>query len=126
MPALTVTRRMGLNRHSQPKLMRPRDEREKALRKQEQRRFIITVDVRNRIAQKKRSKLARVMISGDTPTSRVLRDLVRPPEGIMSVDLADGRRVFIPVDSDPDAVRAQIESGDTASCCSFLQALRCT
>ncbi|WP_316186349.1 MULTISPECIES: hypothetical protein [unclassified Bradyrhizobium] len=40
----------------------------------------------------------------------------------MAVDLADGRRVFAPVESDPDAVRAQIESGETTSCCSFLQA----
>jgi hypothetical protein len=33
----------------------------------------------------------------------------------MAVDLAEGRRVFAPAGSNPDAVRAQIESGDTAS-----------
>lgn len=67
------------------------------------------------IAQKKRSKLARVVIPDHTPAARVLRDLVRPPEGMMVVDLADGRRVFAPVGSDLDTVRAQIESGGLAS-----------
>ncbi len=66
------------------------------------------------IAQKKRSELARVVLPGDLPAAQDLRDLVRPPEGMMAVDLADGRRVFAPVGSDPDAVRAQIESGDEA------------
>ncbi|MFC5321730.1 hypothetical protein [Bradyrhizobium oligotrophicum] len=30
----------------------------------------------------------------------------------MAIDLHDGRRVFAPGGSDPDEVRAQIESGD--------------
>ncbi|MGC2779902.1 MAG: transposase [Bradyrhizobium sp.] len=62
------------------------------------------------IAQKKRSKLARVVVPDDMPAGRVLRDLVRPPEGMMAIDLADGRRVFAPAGSDPDAVRAQIKA----------------
>ncbi|WP_316172083.1 IS66-like element accessory protein TnpA [Bradyrhizobium sp. SZCCHNRI1058] len=67
------------------------------------------------IAQKKHSKLAHVVLPDDMPAARALRELVHPPEGMMAVDLADGRRVFAPADSDPDAVRAQIESGETAS-----------
>jgi len=45
-----------------------------------------------------------------------LRELVQPPEGMMGVDLADGRRVFAPIGSDPDVVRARIESGEIAPC----------
>nr|WP_315803008.1 hypothetical protein [Bradyrhizobium sp. SZCCHNS3002] len=48
------------------------------------------------------------------PAARALRDLVHPPEGMMAVDLADGRRVFAPAGSDPDAVRAKIESKEAA------------
>jgi hypothetical protein len=33
---------------------------------------------------------------------------------MMAVNLADGRRVFAPIGSDPDAVRAQIENGEMA------------
>ena len=66
------------------------------------------------IAQKRRSKLARVVLPDDMPTVRALRDLVRPPEGMVAVDLVDGRRVFAPSGSDPDAVRAQIESKEAA------------
>lgn len=66
------------------------------------------------IAQKKRSKLARVLLPDDMPATRALRDLVHPPEGMMAVALHDGRRVFAPVGSDPDAVRAQIESKEAA------------
>ncbi|MGJ5181993.1 IS66 family insertion sequence element accessory protein TnpA [Bradyrhizobium oligotrophicum] len=66
------------------------------------------------VAQKQRSKLARVVIADNAPATHALRDLVRPPEGIMAVDLADGRRVFALIGSDPDELRAQIESGDLA------------
>ncbi|MET3995092.1 transposase-like protein [Bradyrhizobium sp. S3.9.2] len=66
------------------------------------------------IAQKKRSKLARVVIPDDSPAAHVLRDLVRPPEGMMVIGLADGGRIFAPAGIDPDAVRAQIESGEMA------------
>jgi hypothetical protein len=40
----------------------------------------------------------------------------QPPEGMMGVDLHDGRRVFAPADRDPDAVRARVERGEIASC----------
>ena len=63
---------------------------------------------------KKRSKLARVVIPDDAPAAHVLRDLVRPPEGMMVVGLSDGSRIFAPAGIDPDAARAQIESGKMA------------
>jgi hypothetical protein len=43
-----------------------------------------------------------------------LRELVQPPEGMLAVDLSDGRRVFATAGSDPDAVRARVESGGIA------------
>jgi transposase-like protein len=68
------------------------------------------------VAPKKRAKLAPVALADDTMAARVLRDLVQPPEGMMAVDLPDGRRVFAPAGSDPDTVRARVESGEIASC----------
>lgn len=66
------------------------------------------------VAQKKRAKLAPVALPDDLPATLLLRDLVRPPGGMMAVDLADGRRVFVPEGSDLDAVRAQTEGEGTA------------
>ena len=68
------------------------------------------------VAQKKRANLVPVALADDTAPARILRDLVRPPEGMMAVDLPDGRRVFASAGSDPDAVRARVESGDIAPC----------
>jgi len=68
------------------------------------------------VAPKKRAKLAPVALADETTAARVLRDLVQPPEGMMAVDLPDGRRVFAPAGSDPDAVRARVESREIASC----------
>ena len=67
------------------------------------------------VAQKKRAKLVPVAVADDI-AARVLRDLVQPPEGMMAVDLPDGRRVFATAGSDPDAVRARVESGEIAPC----------
>ena len=67
------------------------------------------------VAQKKRAKLVLVAVADDI-AARVLRDLVQPPEGMMAVDLPDGRRVFATAGSDPDAVRARVESGEIAPC----------
>ncbi len=53
------------------------------------------------VTQKKRAKLAPVMLVDSTPA-------------MTAVDLADGRRVFAPVGSDPDIVRARVESGEIA------------
>jgi transposase-like protein len=68
------------------------------------------------VAQKKRAKLAPVTLADDMATASALRDLVQPPEGMMAVDLPDGRRVFAPTGSDPNVVRAQVESGEIAPC----------
>ena len=67
------------------------------------------------VAQKKRAKLVPVAVADDI-AARVLRDLVQPPEGMMAVDLPDGRRVFATAASDPGAVRARVESGEIAPC----------
>jgi len=68
------------------------------------------------VAQKKRAKLVPVALADDMAAARVLRDLVQPPEGMMAVDLPDGRRVFATAGSDPEVVRARVESGEIAPC----------
>jgi transposase-like protein len=45
----------------------------------------------------------------------VLRDLVRPPDGMMAIELDDGRRVFAPVDSGPAAVKRQLAEREKTS-----------
>ncbi len=65
------------------------------------------------VAQKKRAKLVPVALTDGTPATLLLRDLVQPPNGMTAIDLADGRRVFAPADSDPDAVREHLEGGGT-------------
>ncbi len=67
------------------------------------------------VAQKKRAKLVPVALADDIAAARVLRDLVQSPEGMMAVDLPDGRRVFATAGSDPNAVQARVESGGIAS-----------
>jgi transposase-like protein len=68
------------------------------------------------VAQKKRAKLAPVALADDIAAVPILRDLVQPPEGMMAIDLPDGRRVFAPAGSDPNVVRARVESGEIAPC----------
>lgn len=68
------------------------------------------------VAQKRRARLAPVVLPEGIPAARALQQLVRPPDGMMAVDLSDGRRVFVPDGSDPDAVRAQAEGEGTESC----------
>jgi transposase-like protein len=64
------------------------------------------------VTQKKRAKLAAVTLVDGTPATFSLRDLVPPPDGMMAIDLPDGRRVFAPIGSDPDAVRAHVMNGE--------------
>jgi transposase-like protein len=64
------------------------------------------------VVQKKRAKLASVTLADDTPATPLLRQ----PEGTTAVDLADGRRAFAPAGSDPDVVRARVESGEITPC----------
>lgn len=66
------------------------------------------------VAQKKHARLAPVVLTDGASTTRLLRDLVQPPDGMTAVDLPDGRRVFAPEGSDPDAVRVHAGSGGTA------------
>lgn len=65
----------------------------------------------------KRSKLAMVRLgdgeAGAPSGLRALHDLVRPPEGMAAVNLGDGRRVFAPIGSDPDAVRRKVAKQET-------------
>jgi hypothetical protein len=44
----------------------------------------------------------------------VLHDLLRPPDGMTPVQLPDGRRVFAPEGSDPDAVRQHVLDREAA------------
>ncbi|WP_063693976.1 IS66-like element accessory protein TnpA [Bradyrhizobium stylosanthis] len=64
------------------------------------------------------AKLARVEIANDTTgatsPSLVLHDLLRTPDGMVAVELPDGRRVFAPADADPDVVRRHVADRETA------------
>lgn len=66
-------------------------------------------------ASKKTTKLASVAVAdgsaGASSMPVVLHDLLQPPDGMTAVELSDGRRVFAPVDSDPEAVRRTCPTG---------------
>nr|WP_245313816.1 transposase [Bradyrhizobium elkanii] len=65
-----------------------------------------------------RMKLARVEVANATsegPLPLVLLDLLQPPDGMVAVELADGRRVFAPADADPDVVRRHVADREIAS-----------
>jgi transposase-like protein len=51
--------------------------------------------------------------SSSTKDASVLHDLLPMPDGMAAVDLPDGRRVFAPLDVDPDAVRRHIADRET-------------
>jgi len=67
---------------------------------------------------KKAAKLATVTLpggsSGGSSGPAVLHDLLRPPDGMTPVQLPDGRRVFAPEGSDPDAVRQHVLDREAA------------
>jgi transposase-like protein len=69
-------------------------------------------------AGKKAAKLATVTLpggsTGGSSTPAVLHDLLRPPDGMTPVQLPDGRRVFAPEGSDPDAVRQHVLDREAA------------
>ena len=70
------------------------------------------------VAGKKAAKLATVTppggSTGGSSTPAVLHDLLRPPDGMTPVQLPDGRRVFAPEGSDPDAVRQHVLDREAA------------
>jgi transposase-like protein len=66
------------------------------------------------LAPKKRAQLALVALPDSTAAVRLLQNLVQPPDGMATVELRDGRRVFAPIGSDSDAVRKHVESGNCA------------
>ncbi|WP_027545504.1 transposase [Bradyrhizobium sp. WSM2254] len=55
-----------------------------------------------------RAKLVAVKVTGAQSEALVLNDLLQPPDGMTVVELDDGRRVFAPMGSDPDAVRRHV------------------
>jgi hypothetical protein len=67
---------------------------------------------------KKAAKLATVTLpggsSGGSSGPAVLHDLLHPPDGMMPVQLPDGRRVFAPEGSDPEAVRQHVLDREAA------------
>ncbi|WP_292632617.1 hypothetical protein [Mesorhizobium sp.] len=54
-----------------------------------------------------------VDLTESTQAALLLRDLVQPPDGMTAIVLPDGRRVFAPAGSDPNAVREHLECGGT-------------
>ena len=69
-------------------------------------------------AGKKAAKLATVALPragiGGSSTPAVLHDLLQAPDGMTPVQLSDGRRVFAPEGSDPDAVRQHVFDREAA------------
>ena len=53
--------------------------------------------------------------ANEVPALATLRDLVRPPDGMTTVELEDGRRVFAPVGSSPTEVKRQLANKEKAS-----------
>jgi transposase-like protein len=71
------------------------------------------------LAAKKAPRLATVALTKGTasevPALTVLRNLVQPPDGMIAVELEDGRRVFAPVGSSPAEVKRQLARNEKAS-----------
>jgi transposase-like protein len=51
----------------------------------------------------------------EVPALAALRDLVQPPDGMIAIELDDGRRVFAPAGSDPATVKRQFAKREKAS-----------
>ena len=50
----------------------------------------------------------------ELPALAALRDLVRPPDGMMAIEVSDGQRVFVPEGSNPAAVKRLLAKGKTS------------
>jgi transposase-like protein len=70
------------------------------------------------LSARKAPQLATVALAdgaaNEPPALAVLRDLVRPPDGMMAIELGDGRRVFAPEGSNPAAVKRRLAKGETS------------
>jgi transposase-like protein len=64
--------------------------------------------------KRSRAKLVAVKVTGTQSGTLVLNDLLQPPDGMTVVQLDDGRRVFAPMGSDPDAVRRHVNEQEIA------------
>jgi transposase-like protein len=68
----------------------------------------------------KRPKLATVRLAGSNASagsaSLLLHGLIPPPDDMAPVELADGRRVFAPVGSDPKVVRELVARQELKQC----------
>lgn len=53
--------------------------------------------------------------ANEVPALATLRDLVRAPDGMTTIELEDGRRVFAPVGSSPAEVKRQLANKEKAS-----------
>lgn len=54
-------------------------------------------------------------MANEVPALAALRDLVKPPDGMIAIELGDGRRVFAPAGSNPTAVKRQLAGKEKAS-----------
>lgn len=70
--------------------------------------------------RQKRPKLAAVTVNNHAGGSRtdpvVLHDLLPVPDGMIAVDLGDGRRVFVPEGSNAEDVRREVATAGEPSC----------
>jgi transposase-like protein len=53
--------------------------------------------------------------ANEVPALAALRDLVRPPGGMMAIELENGRRVFAPAGSSPAEVKRQLAGKEKTS-----------
>jgi transposase-like protein len=71
------------------------------------------------LTARKAPQLATVTLADGTanevPALAALRDLVRPPDGMTTIELDDGRRVFAPAGSSPAEVKRQLANREKAS-----------
>jgi transposase-like protein len=70
------------------------------------------------LTARKAPQLAAVALAdggaNEPPALAVLRDLVRPPDGMMAIELDDGRRVSAPEGSNPAAVKRRLAKRETS------------
>ena len=79
--------------------------------------------VQFRVGQHERAELVTVRLHDGRSRGKrrasavplVMQDLLPVPEGMQAIDLADGRRVFAPIGSDPDAVRRHVAEQEAAT-----------